>query len=163
MKNLFLLRHAKSSWDDPGVEDFDRPLNERGRKAAPLMGEVIRKKKVEPDLILCSPAKRARQTARLVLEAAKLDVPVSFENAIYEASSEELIEVLSAQNSARSILLIGHNPGLEDLVGELTGRLERFPTAALASIELGIGTWQGITRGAGQLCWIIRPKEIRKL
>lgn len=162
MKKLFLLRHAKSSWDDERLADFDRPLNERGKKAAPFMGKVIRDKKLKPDLILCSPAKRTKQTAKLVLEASELNKSsLTYEQRIYEASAAELLNVLKAQDGdVGSIMMIGHNPGMSDLLAELTGVYEHFPTAALANIELKIDHWSGIESGAGELTWILRPKEL---
>lgn len=161
-KRLILLRHAKSSWDDPALDDFDRPLNSRGKKTAPLIGEVLKEKEVKPDLVLCSPAKRTKQTAKLVLESAKLSVPVTFEDGIYEASTNELIDILKNQDSSlETIMMIGHNPGLMDLIAELTGAYEHFPTAALANIDLSIDKWNGIKGGAGALKWIVRPKELK--
>lgn len=161
MKELLLLRHAKSSWDDTSLADFDRPLNERGKKAAPLMGKILREKKLKPELILCSPSKRTRQTIKLFLEAAKLEIDVTFEDGIYEASVTKLIKLLQSQKSkTQSILMVGHNPGMAGLLTELTGEIEHFPTAALAKIDLKIENWSDITRGAGELAWILRPKEL---
>ncbi|MBX9666804.1 MAG: histidine phosphatase family protein [Candidatus Obscuribacterales bacterium] len=162
MKHLFLLRHAKSSWDHPGLADFDRPLNERGQKAAPKMGKVIVEKKVKPEIILCSPAKRTIETAKLVLESSKLKTDITYEKRIYDASTRTLIDILKSQNSdIASILLIGHNPGMSDLLTELTGESEHFPTAALAMIQLKIESWNRIKDGAGSLNWILRPRELK--
>jgi phosphohistidine phosphatase len=162
MKQLFLLRHAKSSWDDLNLDDFDRPLNDRGKKAAPLMGKVIRERKLKPDLILCSPSKRTKQTIKLVSEAAEFKTKVAFEERIYEASSAQLLEVLKEQGGkSDAILLVGHNPGMADLLTTLTGALEPFPTAALAAIDLDIEKWKAITGSAGKLRWIVRPKELK--
>ncbi|SRR5579883_1549792 len=161
MKNLILLRHAKSSWDEPALSDFDRPLNNRGKKAAPIIGKLMKERQLKPDLILCSPSKRTKQTAKLVLDSAKLDLDVTFDKGIYEASTSKLLNILKSQEAtAESILMIGHNPGLEDLLTELTGCHEHFPTAALANIVLDIENWKGIKYGAGELKWIVRPKEI---
>lgn len=162
MKQLFLLRHAKSSWDNPNLSDFDRPLNDRGQKAAPKMGKAIVEKQVIPDIILCSPAKRTLETARLVIESSKLKTDITFEKRIYDASTRTLLEILKAQDSEIStILLIGHNPGMSDLLTKLTGESEHFPTAALAKIQLKIQTWKGIKDGAGKLSWILRPRELK--
>lgn len=161
IKHLFLLRHAKSSWDDPSLDDFDRPLNDRGKKAAPLMGRIMRERDVQPDLILCSTAKRTKQTAKLVAESAKLKSPIVFTDEIYEASTEALLDIIKAQEaSVESILMIGHNPGLSELLMELTGEYEHFPTAALAKVALEVDKWKSIKGGAGQLKWILRPKEL---
>lgn len=161
MKKLLLLRHAKSSWDDPRLADFDRPLNERGRRAAPLVGRFMRKQKLQPDLVLCSPAERARQTAALVAEAAGLLAPVRFDERIYEATAARLVEVVSqAEEGAAELLLVGHNPGMEELIETLTGAHERMPTAALACITLDVEKWSKARAGAGRLEWVARPKEL---
>lgn len=160
MKQLYLLRHAKSSWDDLELDDFDRPLNGRGKKAAPLIGKVIRDKGLKPDLIICSPSKRTRQTIKLVLEASELNNKIDFEDRIYEASSEQLLAVLKEQKKADSILMVGHNPGIEELLTKLTGDYEHFPTAALAAIDLDIEKWNAIAGGAGEMRWIVRPREL---
>jgi len=160
MKQLYLLRHAKSSWDDIELDDFDRPLNGRGKKAAPLMGKVIREKKLKPELIVCSPSKRTKQTLKLVLEASDLKSTVEFDNRVYEASAEELLTVLQEQKKVDAILLIGHNPGMENLLTSLTGEHEHFPTAALAAIDLNIEKWNAIAGGAGEMRWVIRPRDL---
>lgn len=161
MKTLLLLRHAKSSWDDPGQSDFERPLNERGLKAAPLMGRFLRKKNLRPDLIVSSPAERASQTTSLVLEAMGLRTEPKFDERIYEASSRHLFEVISQfSEDANSALLIGHNPGLEELLGLLTSEARRMPTAALALITLEIDLWREVRSGVGRLEWLVKPKEL---
>lgn len=158
---LYLLRHAKSSWDNPHLADFDRPLNKRGQKAAPLMGSIVEERKVEPNKILCSPAKRTRETLDLFLETAKLESPVEFVDNIYAASTGELRAILKKQDSSdQSILMIGHNPGMESLLENLTGEWERFPTACLASIKLKIDSWKDLERRSGTLEWILRPKNL---
>src|SRR3954467_4730312 len=139
MKTLLLLRHAKSSWKEPNLSDFERPLNKRGLKTAPLMGRFLRRKKLKPDLIVSSPAERARQTTALVIEAMRLDVELKHDERIYEASVARLLEVISQiAESANLLLLVGHNPGLEELLEILTGEARQFSTAALAQITLDI-------------------------
>lgn len=161
MKRLILLRHAKSSWDDPSLNDFERPLNERGRRAAPLVGRFMRKQKVCPDLILCSPAERTRQTVALVAVAAGLDAPVRYDERIYEATAARLAEVVSqAEEGAGEVLLVGHNPGMEELLELLTGEARRMPTAALASIRLDIDRWAKLRERAGRLEWHVKAKEL---
>src|SRR5215813_3222366 len=152
MKTLYLLRHAKSSWDDPGLKDFDRPLNERGLKAAPKVGAYMRKEKIHPDLVLSSPALRARQTTTLVCEAAGLSSVVNFDERIYEASAPRLFEIVS-QFEARlsAVMMVGHNPGFEELLAALTGDARRLPTAALACIEFDIEQWSDVAAGEGRL------------
>lgn len=161
MKRLFLLRHAKSSWDDPHLADFDRPLNTRGLRAAPLMGRFIRERKLRPDLVLCSPAERARHTAALLIEAAGLSVPLRYDERIYEATAARLAEVVSqADEGAASLLLVGHNPGLEELLEFLTGETRRMPTAALACLELDTDKWAKLAPRSGRLEWHVKPKEL---
>src|ERR1051326_1722475 len=122
MKRLLLMRHAKSSWGDSSLADFERPLNERGRKAAPLVGRFMRRRKLRPALILCSRAERARQTAALVVEAARLDSPLRYDERIYEATPARLAEVVSqVEETVGELLLVGHNPGLAGLLELLAG------------------------------------------
>jgi phosphohistidine phosphatase len=161
MKRLFLLRHAKSSWDDPRLADFDRPLNARGLRAAPLMGRFMRERKLRPDLIFCSPAERARQTAALLIEAAGLSAPLRYDERIYEATAVRLAEVVAqAVEGASTLLLVGHNPGLEELLELLTGETRRMPTAALACLELDTDKWAKLAPRAARLAWHVKPKEL---
>lgn len=157
------MRHAKSSWDDPTLRDFDRPLNKRGLKTAPFMGKLMKQKNINPDLILSSPAKRAACTAELVKEHGNLSAEISYEKRIYDASAYDLLTVLSSiDDSIESLLLVGHNPGLEDLLRVLTGQTHRMPTAALAKISLNINAWQQISENFGKLEFLIKPKEEMK-
>jgi phosphohistidine phosphatase len=160
MKTLFILRHAKSSWDDANMADFDRPLNKRGLETAPLVGETIRKNKFQIDSIICSPAKRAEQTAFLVKETAQIEADIRFDDRIYEASSHRLLEIASGlDNDFQSAMLVGHNPGLEGLLKMLTQKVEAMPTAALAVIDLKIGSWKEIHMDCCNLRTVIRPKD----
>ncbi|PYS76978.1 MAG: hypothetical protein DMF66_11785 [Acidobacteria bacterium] len=161
MKRLLLMRHAKSSWGDGSLADFDRPLNERGLKAAPLLGRFMRKQKLRPDLILCSPAERARQTVSLVVEAAGLGVPLRYDERIYEATSARLVEVVSQiEEDAGEAMLVGHNPGLEVLLERLTGESRRMPTAALARVALDVEKWSKVRDGAGRVELFVKPREL---
>lgn len=163
MKTLYILRHAKSSWDDMEMSDFDRPLNERGRKAAPFMGELMAEKGLEPYVILSSPAKRAKSTAQMVKSAGKFDAEIWYEDRIYEASPRALSEVVSETDDAyKSLMVVGHNPGIEGFIRYLTGKLEPMPTAALAVIDLNIDSWDLINEGRGELKKIFRPKDEMK-
>ncbi len=159
MKTLLLLRHAKSSWDDASLADFDRPLNERGLRTAPLMGKLMREKQLVPDVILSSPAERASTTAALVSEAAGLGPEVRHEMRIYEASATALLHVAqSIDNTYDTAMLVGHNPGMEGFIHLLTGAVEPMPTAALAVIELDADGWSSFAPGTGQLRAVYRPK-----
>ncbi|MDQ4122918.1 MAG: histidine phosphatase family protein [Acidobacteriota bacterium] len=160
MKTLYVLRHAKSDWNDASLTDFERPLNERGLTAARKMGEFMRERGIEPDLIVSSPARRARETAQIVKDAAGFEANIRFERRIYEASIGYLIEIVSeVENDCRKLLIVGHNPGFEQLVENLTGELHAMPTAALAEIALPIESWSETMRG-GKLKNLFKPKEI---
>ena len=163
MKTLLIMRHAKSSWDNAGLSDFERPLNKRGLAAAPLMGDFSRTEHLQPALIISSPAARARQTALIVQNSAQIKSEIIFDDRIYEAGPGRLLDVIGEQeNTADSILLIGHNPGLEGLIRILTGDLQPMPTAALAVIDLENVNWNDIKTSTGSLRMLIRPKEIRE-
>lgn len=162
MKTLLLLRHAKSSRRDNGVRDCDRPLNQRGLKAAPSIGRLIRKRTLQPDLVISSPAERARQTTQLVFEAAGLKTEVRYDERIYEATGARLLEIVGQiEEDANVAVLVGHNPGLEELLEALTGEAHNLPTAGLARIELDIEKWNKVRAGAGRLEWLVKPKELK--
>ena len=161
MKRLLLLRHAKSSWAEAGLEDFERPLNERGLRAAPLVGHYLLAQKIRPDLILCSPAERARQTAALVAEAAQLSVPLRYDERIYEATAARLLEVVSqTEEAAEEALLVGHNPGMEELLELLAGESRRMPTAALARLRLNVEKWADARPDCARLESHVKAKEL---
>lgn len=161
MKTLYLLRHAKSSWKDPDIQDFDRPLNSHGREAAPLVGRFIRKKKLRVDLLLSSPAERARQTAALVKGSAGLAAELLYDERIYEADLVRLVEIVTqSADSADALMLVGHNPGMEELLTFLTGEERHMPTAALACVVLGVEKWVKVQERAGRLEWLVRPKDL---
>ena len=161
MKALLLMRHAKSSWDDSMLADFDRPLNKRGLQAARLMGDLIRKKNLKPDLVLTSSAVRAKETTRLVCEGAALTAPVVFEKRIYEAGAQRLFEVVSEiDERINCAMMVGHNPGFEAFLESLTGEARRLPTAALALVELDIREWRHVAATTGHLRWVMKPKEL---
>ncbi len=161
MKTLLVLRHAKSSWDDSSLRDFDRPLAPRGERDAPRVGKALRKQGAAPDLIISSPAARAKATIKAVIKAAKLEVEPQFDEAIYGASSAELMKLIRRLPEERlRVMLVGHNPGFEDLVGRLTSSQERLPTAALACIEFQIDRWEDVEDEKGKLAWLITPKQL---
>jgi len=161
MKTLLLLRHAKSDWGDSSLRDFDRPLAERGERDAPRIGKALRKRGVTPDVIIASPAVRAKATVQAAMKAAKVELEVTFDESIYGASSAELMELIRRLPDANECaLLIGHNPGFEDLAGRLTGSQQRMPTAALACIEFQIEHWNDVDDGKGKLVWLLTPKHL---
>jgi phosphohistidine phosphatase len=162
MKTLLLLRHAKSSQEDPSLQDFDRPLNERGQQDAPLIGKYIRKQKIKADLVISSPAERARQTAELFMKSAGLKVELRFDKRIYEASLRRLLQVTSLiEDSVSTAIMIGHNPGFAELFEALTGEDRDLPTASLACIELSVEKWSKVRTGVGDLKWLVTPKELK--
>lgn len=161
MRTLLLLRHGKSSWDDPGLTDAARPLADRGRRAAPKMGRWLVARGLLPDVIVSSPAVRARSTALLVAEAAGFVGSIVFDARIYEATPAVLLEVVRGlPEGAGSALLVGHNPGLESLVSAYAGHAERLPTAALAQLELPVARWPEVARGQGRVVGVWRPKAL---
>jgi phosphohistidine phosphatase len=157
MKTLFLLRHAKSENAAPGLTDLDRALNERGRKEAQALGQYIKKENVRFDLVFCSTAKRARETTELVLASAELTSNVRYEQRIYEAGPLRLLEVVSEiEQSAKAVLVVGHNPALEELIQLLTDRVEQLPTCTLAKIDVNVEDWSKVPGGKGVLDWLIK-------
>lgn len=168
MKLLTLLRHAKSDWGDAGLADFDRPLNERGRKDAPLMGRFLAAVGLLPDLVVSSPARRARQTSEAAAQAAGYRRRIQWEEAIYMASLDTLLAVVqSLPDDAGHALLVGHIPGFEELASALMGAGGRdayglhMPTAAAAHIVLAIDLWREARPGCGQLQWLVTPKLLK--
>ncbi len=160
MKKLFILRHAKSSWDTPDISDFDRPLNARGLNTAPFMGELIASHGIAPEKIISSPAKRALHTATLVRESAGLNTEITFDERVYEASPQTLRQVLAElPESVSSVMLVGHNPGIEGVIRMLSGESETMPTAALAEITLNFDSWTNVGTDSGKLDRVFRPKD----
>src|SRR5260370_42164831 len=140
MKTLMLLRHAKSDWDDRSLSDFDRPLADRGNRDAPRMGKALSKRGPLPDIIISSPAARARQTIEAVVKSAGLDdVSPQFEESIYgSAPGDLMILILRLPDSSKCALLVAHNPTFEQMVARLSVAQEHMPTASLACIEFQV-------------------------
>jgi phosphohistidine phosphatase len=161
VKKLLVMRHAKSSWDNPDWSDFERPLNKRGLKAAPFMGSIVYQNELQPTLIISSPAKRAKQTAVLVKETAQIEKPIRFEEKIYEAGANTLL-YLSSQfpDEDATILIVGHNPGMEEFIRILTRDYCSMPTAAIAKVLLNIDQWKDIRMNCGFLETVFRPKDL---
>jgi phosphohistidine phosphatase len=164
-----LLRHAKSSWDEPGLPDRLRPLAPRGLRAAGAMAHHLRAAAVAPDLVVCSPARRAVQTWERVASGVPPDTAAEINEAIYDADADELLSRLrDVRSGIRSVLLVGHNPGLQDLAVDLVGSgdvglrerlLTKFPTGALATLEVP-GDWHDLTWGAASLLAFVVPREL---
>lgn len=167
MRRLHLLRHAKSSWDDPDLPDHDRPLTARGRKAASRLAARLDRHGIAPDLVLCSTATRAAETLQR-LEGALGGAPTLVEDGLYHASATGLLERLSSvPDDVDELLVVGHNPGLADLClllarpGVLRDRVAAdFPTCALATLETDAGvSWAGLTHGGMQLVGLLLARE----
>jgi phosphohistidine phosphatase len=170
-KKLILLRHAKSGWDDPVARDFDRPLNRRGEKAAQLMGRWMKNEALDFDHVIASPAVRVIETLDCLAAGYGQRIEAKWERRVYLASSATLMDVLrELGNDTQTVLMVGHNPGMEDLVLELVaedagGELrasvyEKFPTAAVAEIELDIASWSEIDRNTGKIIKFVRPRDL---
>jgi len=142
MKTLLLLRHAKSSWDDPEIADHDRPLAKRGRRDAPRMGALLREEELTPDLILSSTARRARKTAEAVAEESGYAGEIELHDEFYPGAPQDYLSALQkVWDEYQRVMVVGHNPGLEELLETLTGETLHLPTAALAQVALPIEHW----------------------
>ena len=170
MLTLSLFRHAKSSWDNPDLEDFERPLNDRGEAAAPRMGKFMAEQGIVPDLILCSPAVRARQTLELALPHFPSEPTVNYEDDLYlTASATMLKRIRKLEAKVKHAMIVGHDPGMHQLAIEFTGSGEpellqamarKFPTAGLAVIEFDVNAWSRVKPGAGRLALFMTPKRL---
>src|ERR1043165_1182920 len=170
MRRLMLLRHAKSDWSVPGARDQDRPLNARGREAAPKMGAYMARHGLVPDFIVASPATRVTETLALVLPAFTKQPKTVPDARIYETGADELLTVIKkAPRSVHCLLLVGHNPSLAQLAsllvasGEVETRqrlLEKFPTAALAVIDFPVDDWSKLHPKSGRLDRFVLPKAL---
>ena len=163
-----LLRHAKSAWPD-GIADHDRPLAARGQEAAPRIGAYLAEEQLFPDLVLVSPARRTRETWDLVREKLG-EAPARFDPRIYEAPAARLLTIVQeVEDEARALLMIGHNPGFEDLARLLVGQGDRYafarlaqkyPTAGLAVIDFAVEAWREVSRRSGRLDRFVTPKAL---
>jgi phosphohistidine phosphatase len=162
MKTLLVLRHAKSSWSDSALDDHERPLSKRGRRDGPRMGQLVRESGLIPDLVVSSDAVRARLTAEAVVEAARYAGELLLDQRLYMASAADILALLRKMpERAETVMIVGHNPGLEELVAQLTGQRQDLPTAALAQIVLPIDQWSELGRSTrGTLLGHWRPKEL---
>ena len=160
MKQLLILRHAKSSWADSSMSDWQRPLNERGLRDAPRAGAWLRERALVPDVIITSDAVRARTTAAAVAEAIDYAQEIIIEPSLYHAKPDDMLAVLrGVRTDALTVLVVGHNPGLEELVEQLTCEHRDLPTAALVHIALAIDEWSEAGAGAGSIVDAWRPRD----
>ena len=171
MKKLTLLRHAKSGWDDPVARDFDRPLNARGRRAAQRIGQYLRAHDLHYDHVVASPAVRVVETIEYLAEGVGETIAPAWDKRIYLASAVSLLDVVhEADDCHDSLLLVGHNPGLEDLVlmmvpdkpgDEARDQIEeKFPTASIAEISFPVDRWEDIRPNSGELSLFVRPRDL---
>ena len=169
MKKLTLLRHAKSGWDDPVSRDFDRPLNPRGRRAARTVGREMKAQGLAFDLVLASPARRVVETLEEV-EAGFGPLRADYDQRLYLATTATLLEIVrSAPDEIERLLVVGHNPGLEELAlclsrsdgSGLRGEVElKYPTGTVAEVELPVGRWAEAKAGIGRIARFIRPRDL---
>ena len=162
MKTLLFLRHGKSDWDADFSHDHERPLNKRGRKAAKRMGRFLAESGLLPDRIATSTAVRARTTLDLFVEAGGIEAPVRETRALYLAGPNDLLREIRAEDDAADVLLlVGHQPGWGETVGLLVGEASvRFPTAALARVDVDVASWTEVAFGRGELVWLVPPKAL---
>jgi phosphohistidine phosphatase len=160
MKTLLILRHAKSSWKKPDLPDHDRPLNKRGKKEAPKVGQYLKEKDLVPDLILCSTARRAMETAQAVADACGFEGKLEYHQDLYLSEPSIYLDILRClPDEARRVMVVGHNPDVEELLTMLTEVDEHLTTSALAVVDLPISSWEELneaTDGRLQILWVPR-------
>jgi phosphohistidine phosphatase len=162
MKSVLILRHAKSSWKHPELADHDRPLNKRGKRDAPRMGELLRSEHLIPEAIISSTATRARDTAEAVAKACGYKGEITLNRSLYAAGPEAYLKVLHGMSNAYiRVLVVGHNPGVQELAQMLTGETHLMSTCSLAHIKLHVDRWLDMDyETKGQLAGICRPRDL---
>jgi len=163
MKTLFLMRHAKSSWKDDSLADHERPLKKRGKKDIKLIAKVIKKNDLKPDLIITSSAVRAKETAELLAEAIGFKGKIVVSDDLYMGEPSDYMEILTdIKEKYGSVLIVGHNPGLEAYLQIIDGEIEALPTAGLGYLMLAVDEWEDITlETMGDLVGFWKPKDLR--
>lgn len=160
MKKLFLIRHAKSDWSNPTLDDFDRPLNNRGKKNAPFMGRILKKKKIHPDLIISSPAYRARETTRKIVKKINYHDEIMYNEYLYEASLTTMLEIVNyIEDEYDDVFIVGHNPGLNMLGFYLVDFNENLPTCGILEIHFDCATWREANKKNAKLISFKYPKK----
>ncbi len=166
MRELFLVRHAKSSWDDPTLSDFDRPLNQRGKSDAPMMGEYLAKLGIKFDLIVSSPAKRAKKTAKILAQSLGYDTSkIEYIDSIYEASPQTLLYIIcQLPKEAKRVMLVGHNPSLTMLANMLDDvAIDNIPTTGVVGITFDVNSWSEACKTKGHMVMFEYPKKLKGL
>lgn len=163
MKNLYLIRHAKSDWSEGSESDFDRGLNKRGQKAILTMGDALKEKKVMPDLILCSPAKRAKLTAKGLAKQIGYNGEIKYIDALYMATPETVYALIRDVNDKHDTLfIVGHNPETTELCNMMTDTyIDNVPTLGIVALKLPVDRWKELTTGEGKLKFFIYPKMFK--
>ena len=162
MKSILILRHAKSSWKHPELSDHNRPLNKRGMRDAPLIGEFLKNEHLIPDFIISSNAKRAHSTAKIVAKASGYKREIVLNQSLYAAQPTAYIDVLrDLSNEYTRVLVVGHNPGLEELVSMLTGESHSLSTCSLVHIQLRVNKWTEMdNKTKGKLSGLWYPRDL---
>ena len=162
MKTLYLIRHAKSSWKFPDLDDFDRPLNKRGKHDAPMMGRRLHQQGIQPDLIVSSPAERAQRTARAVANAVDYQqFSIQYDKTLYHATDAAMQAVLSeVSDSVDTLVMVGHNPGLTDFFNRLTAHhIDNIVTTGVVAVTFSVDQWSEVQLdGTGEFLWYDYPK-----
>ncbi|MBL8016029.1 MAG: histidine phosphatase family protein [Ignavibacteria bacterium] len=162
MKNLILVRHAKSSWDDAGLSDMERPLNKRGRHDAPMMGRILAEKGEKPDLIISSPAKRALSTAKRIADELGYDrSSIKINNSLYMADNDDFFSVIrDVKDKVSRLMIFSHNYGITDFANHITGEsISNIPTCGIVKAELDMDSWTDILNTKGKLLYFEYPKK----
>jgi len=166
MKTLYLLRHAKSSWDDPELSDFDRPLNNRGLKDAPRMGKRLKEKRVTPDIMITSPAERALATCKEIARVLGFaEEKIITDRRLYHANEDQILKVIkelkdSPRDSEEIVMLFGHNPGLTEFANSLLNEtIDNIPTTGVVAATLNVNKWQEVRFGCGVMEFFDFPKR----
>lgn len=162
MKTLYLVRHAKSSWKYPKLDDFERPLNKRGRKNTPLMGKILKKIKVFPDIVISSPANRAAMTARIIADKIKYPLDkIRYSETLYEFSTNAVMHFIEQlDNTLKKVMVVGHNPAITDMANYFGGEpISNIPTCGIYCVNLDISSWGKIFENCGKLKFFEFPKK----
>jgi phosphohistidine phosphatase len=164
VKTVYIIRHAKSSWNDPALDDFDRPLNDRGKRDAPRMGKRLKEKDINPDLMLSSPAKRAFSTARRIAKVLKYEKDaIKLDRRLYHADEEIILDVIqNVKDKHQVIMVFGHNPGLTDFVNSLQDEeldIDNIPTCGIVTFHLNVDSWKDVNWGKGKIVFFDYPKS----
>jgi len=162
VKKILLMRHAKSSWKDSDLTDHERPLKKRGKKDAEKMGKLLKKKKLIPELILSSTAKRAKQTAEIIVDSCKCKAEIVLLDSLYLAEPSLILETIEdVKDKHKTIMVVGHNPGIEAFLQILDGKVESLPTGSVAYLSAKVKNWKDLAEDDGvKLKKLWRPKDL---